>query len=75
MSSPRKPQDHRRPRKPPARSQPQLTKVQIAAEFTIPDGEYQLAGTYGPVQLTPREWASFDLARALEDALNDAQQP
>lgn len=52
---------------------PQLVKVQVAAEFVLPDGEYMTPGTFGPVEMTAREWAAFDLQTAIEAGVAGAQ--
>jgi hypothetical protein len=45
---------------------PRLVKVTIAAEFVAEDGEYLSPGIFGPVEMTAREWADFDLQDAIE---------
>jgi hypothetical protein len=45
---------------------PQIVKVQVAAEFVVADGEHLAPGTFGPVEMTAREWAEFDLQAAIE---------
>lgn len=47
-----------------------LTKIQIVAEFVVEDGEDLLPGTFGPIQLTPKEWREgFDLQARIEAEL------
>jgi hypothetical protein len=53
---------------------PRLVKVQLAAEFVIADGDFMQPGTFGPVEMTAREWAEFDLQAAIERGLS-AQPP
>ena len=48
-----------------------LVKVQIAAEFVMADGDFMEPGTFGPVELTAREWASFNLQAAIEAGVAD----
>jgi hypothetical protein len=57
------------------KNKPSLTKVQIAAEFVLDDGGYMTPGTFGPVEMTSKEWAEFDLQAAIEKgvAASDAQ--
>jgi hypothetical protein len=55
-------------------TKPQLVKIQIAAEFVLPDGEHLEPGVYGPVQMTAREWAEFDLQAAIEAGVAQARQ-
>jgi hypothetical protein len=50
-------------------TKPELVKVQITAEFVMDDGEFKLPGTFGPVQMTAREWAAFDLQSAIEKGI------
>jgi hypothetical protein len=45
---------------------PKLVKVQIAAEFVADDGEYLSPGVFGPIDMTAREWAEFDLQATIE---------
>ena len=45
---------------------PELVKVQVAAEFVVDDGEYKEPGTFGPVEMTARQWADFNLQAAIE---------
>lgn len=52
-----------------------LTKIQVAAEFVLEDGEDLVPATFGPIQLTPREWREFDLQQAIEAGLAEAEVP
>ncbi len=56
-------------------SKPQLVKVQIAAEFVLSDGEYMTPGTFGPVEMTARDWAEFDLQTAIEAGIAGSTAP
>jgi hypothetical protein len=49
-----------------------LVKIQLAAEFILDeDGEELEPGTFGPVALTAREWASFDLQAEVEKGVTE----
>ncbi len=50
-----------------------LTKVQIDAEFVVDEGEDSELepGSFGPVTLTPREWAKFDLRTSIAEGVAD----
>ena len=50
-------------------SKPELVKVQLAAEFVLPDGRYKTPGRFGPIEMTARDWAEFDLQTAMEAAV------
>ncbi len=56
-------------------SNPALTKVQITAEFVLDDGDYKLPGTFGPVTLTARDWADFDLQAEIETGVRGQNTP
>lgn len=53
-------------------SKPELVKVQIAAEFVRQDGQYKEPGIFGPVEMTARQWAEFDLQAAIEQGVAQA---
>jgi hypothetical protein len=55
-------------------AKPSLVKVQIAAEFVLPDGDYMTPGTFGPVEMTAREWAEFDLQAAIEAGIAESRE-
>jgi hypothetical protein len=55
-------------------TKPQLVKVQLAAEFVLNDGEFMEPGTFGPIQMTAREWAEFDLHAAIKAGLANSQE-
>jgi hypothetical protein len=40
-----------------------LVTVTVQAEFVMPDGEYLTPVKYGPVSMTAKEWAEFDLEK------------
>lgn len=50
-------------------SKPELVKVQLAAEFVLPDGRYKTPGRFGPIEMTARDWAEFDLQAVMEAAV------
>jgi hypothetical protein len=56
---------------------PQLTKVQVLAEFVAPDREDPdyLEPSVFRKEMTPREWASFDLERELARELANQPKP
>jgi hypothetical protein len=51
-----------------------LVKVRIDAEFVLDDGGVKPAflepGVFGPLTLTAREWASFDLQTRIEQEIH-----
>lgn len=49
-----------------ALTNPRLVKVQISAEFVAENGDHMEPITFGPVQMTAREWAQFDLQEEVE---------
>jgi hypothetical protein len=54
-------------------TQPRLVKVQIAAEFVIedPDDGILNPGTFGPIELTAKDWADFNLQERIEKELEN----
>ena len=54
-----------------------LTKVQVLAEFVVEeeDEDELEPGVFGPVKLTAREWAAFDLQATVEAELDKQSQP
>jgi hypothetical protein len=51
---------------------PAIEKVQLAAQFSVDVDGFREPGTFGPVEMTAREWASFDLQAAIEKGVADA---
>jgi hypothetical protein len=54
---------------------PEIVKVQLVAEFVVQDGDYKEPGTFGPVEMTARQWAEFNLQAAIEAGVNAAREP